>query len=433
MVYISYAQNFEDVMLWRAFKDSADGFYIDIGANHPEIDSVTKSFYDKGWNGINIEPVKNEFELLLSDRNRDINLNVAVGSASGSMPLFTFPGTGLSTLDQENAQANVAAGHSMLEQEISILTLADIYNKYVTRAVDFLKIDVEGWERDVLLGADFHLFRPKIILVESTMPGSQQSNHNAWESILISANYSFIWFDGLNRFYVASEHFEVISPLFKTPPNIFDGFISQSFSDATKSEDTWLRAEWNAALNQRDAIQAERDALSDERDWLQSEWRGALTQIDAVRFERDAVTADRDWLRSEWDATVAQIEAVHFERNAVIAERNWLRSEWDAALAQKNAFEAERDALTREGNSLRVELDATLAHKTAIAAERDALAVERDEMRAMIAVYQNRVEAQFKIIKRSIGWKMAWPLRFLRIDPPLLPPVMPTQESISEP
>ena len=63
-----------------------------------------------------------------------------------------------------------------------------------------------------------------------------------------------IWFDGLNRFYVAAEHFEVISPLFKTPPNIFDGFISQSFSDASRSEDMWLRAELNAALGPNTGI-----------------------------------------------------------------------------------------------------------------------------------------------------------------------------------
>ena len=429
MAITSYAQNFEDVMLWRAFKDKVDGFYIDVGANHPEIDSVTKSFYEKGWSGINIEPVENEFELLLNQRDRDINLNAAVGSVSGRMPLFTFPGTGLSTLDPNNAGANAAAGHAMHEREIDILTLTDIFKQHVTRTVDFLKIDVEGWERDVLLGADFQAFRPTIILVESTMPGSQKSNHETWESLLLNANYSFIWFDGLNRFYVANERFDEISPLYKVPPNIFDGFVSQSFSEAGRSEENWLRAEWRAALAEKDSIQAERDALSAERNWLQSEWNGALAQIDAARFERDTVTADRDWLRSEWNATLTKMDAIQFERDALIAERDWLRTEWDSALAQKKTVKAECDELTVERNSLRAELETTLAHKNRLKAERDALAVERDEVRSMNAIYRKRVEAQYALIKRSVGWKMAWPLRLLRIDPPLHLPIMPRQQS----
>ena len=62
MTFISYAQNFEDVILRRALKDIEKGFYVDVGAHDPVIDSVTKAFYDLGWRGINIEPVKEWFE-----------------------------------------------------------------------------------------------------------------------------------------------------------------------------------------------------------------------------------------------------------------------------------------------------------------------------------------------------------------------------------
>lgn len=459
MVFTSYAQNFEDVMLWRAFKGKPKGFYIDVGANHPEIDSVTKSFYDRGWNGINIEPVENEFNLLLSTRSRDTNLNVAIGSVPGSMPLYTFPGTGLSTLDSDNARTNASAGHDMLEREISIVTLANICETYVTGPVDFLKVDVEGWERDVLLGADFRSFRPNIIIVESTLPNSQQSNHDTWESVLLDANYSFIWFDGLNRFYTANEHLDEIAPLFKTPPNIFDGFISRRFSETSRSEEKWLRAEWRAALDQNEAIKVERDGLLAKQDWLQAEWDGALAQRDAVRFERDAVTTDRDWLRSEWkastaqcdamrlerdavtanrdwlrsewEATLAQMDAVHFERDALIAERDWLRSEWDAARVQNDTIHTECSALRIELTALRVELKAALAQNKTFEAERDAATVERDQIANIFSIYRRRVEADYEKIRQSIGWKIAWPLRFLRIDPPLELPVVPHEEVVS--
>lgn len=71
MTFISYAQNFEDVRLWRALKQFEHGFYIDVGANDPSHDSVTKTFYDHGWEGINVEPMQNYYDSLCQQRPRD--------------------------------------------------------------------------------------------------------------------------------------------------------------------------------------------------------------------------------------------------------------------------------------------------------------------------------------------------------------------------
>ncbi len=75
----SFSQYQEDIVLFCVFYDIENGFYIDVGANDPVKMSVTKSFYLRGWNGINIEPLPNKYELLLNDRKRDINLNFGVG------------------------------------------------------------------------------------------------------------------------------------------------------------------------------------------------------------------------------------------------------------------------------------------------------------------------------------------------------------------
>ena len=83
MTFISYAQNYEDVMLWRALKNVKQGFYVDVGAAWPEQDSVTKAFYDRGWNGINIEPNQELLSSLISSRPADINLGVAIGNETG--------------------------------------------------------------------------------------------------------------------------------------------------------------------------------------------------------------------------------------------------------------------------------------------------------------------------------------------------------------
>ena len=102
--FVSYAQNFEDVILWRALKEVQEGFYIDVGANDPDVDSVTKAFYEKGWRGINIEPIQEWFVRLEAQRPRDINLPIAGGSASGELIIHELEGTGLSTSDAATAK-----------------------------------------------------------------------------------------------------------------------------------------------------------------------------------------------------------------------------------------------------------------------------------------------------------------------------------------
>ncbi len=104
MRFISYAQNYEDVMLWRALKDVKNGFYIDIGAQEPELLSVTKLFYDAGWRGINIDPIAEWHEKLSQARPRDINLQLAVGAETGEISFYETPGVGLSTVNKSFAE-----------------------------------------------------------------------------------------------------------------------------------------------------------------------------------------------------------------------------------------------------------------------------------------------------------------------------------------
>jgi len=78
----------EDVILFYIFPDVKNGFYIDFGGYHPENFSVTKFFYDLGWNGINIEPVPEYYELFVKNRPRDINLNVCGGEKNGNCTLY---------------------------------------------------------------------------------------------------------------------------------------------------------------------------------------------------------------------------------------------------------------------------------------------------------------------------------------------------------
>lgn len=231
MSFISYAQNFEDVMIWRALKHVENGFYIDVGANDPTLYSVTRAFYDKGWRGINIEPVAEFFRRLTLARPRDTNLQVGAGETTGSLTFFDIPDTGLATSEPTIAQRHRDSGWEVHTIEIPVLTLSDVCQEHVKGEIHFLKIDVEGAEKSVLLGMDFKKWRPWLLIVEATVPTSQETIHQSWEPLLDAAAYDFVYFDGLNRYYVAHEHSE-LKPAFATPPNVFDGFVLNADQEA---------------------------------------------------------------------------------------------------------------------------------------------------------------------------------------------------------
>jgi FkbM family methyltransferase len=91
--------------------------------------------------------------------------------------------------------------------------------------IHFLNLDCERSEREALIGADFAHFRPWIVLVEATVPNSPEECYREWEDLLSEADYRFVWFDGLNRFYVAAEHHDRLAKLLALPPNVFDNFV----------------------------------------------------------------------------------------------------------------------------------------------------------------------------------------------------------------
>jgi FkbM family methyltransferase len=200
----SYAQHGEDVRLARAFSGQSSGFYIDVGAGGPIVDSVTRHFYQQGWHGINVEPDPEMLRLLQEDRRRDVNLAVVCSDRPGERVLHESR-PGLSTLHRDVAERVKEAATEIKERKVPVMTLAQICEQHVTCEIDFLKVDVESHEREVLLGADWARWRPRVVVVEAVEPNSLTPSHRAWEPMLLSAGYVRACFDGLNRFYVTEE------------------------------------------------------------------------------------------------------------------------------------------------------------------------------------------------------------------------------------
>jgi FkbM family methyltransferase len=149
--FISYAQNCEDVMLWRALQHVPNGRYMDVGANHPSDDSVTKAFYERGWRGVNVEPIRSLHGLLQLERPHDINLCCGISSRCGKAMFHEVVGAeGLSTLDNVIANTHVLSGREIHSYEIPVETISSLCAMHQIDEIHFLKIDVEGAEQAVL-------------------------------------------------------------------------------------------------------------------------------------------------------------------------------------------------------------------------------------------------------------------------------------------
>src|SRR2546421_1258189 len=222
---LSYAQRFEDFHLWRCFDGLPSGFYVDIGAGHPVYDNVSFAFYLAGWRGITVEPNPALAELGRAVRPRDQLHQALVGAAPGVATLYLQSEFhGLSTTDAEHAvTAEKETGRSAEAITLSVTTLAVLCEQHAPSTFEFLKVDVEGAEADVLRGADFSRFRPKVIVVEAIKPFTLAPAWDEWEPLLSRHGYAYVWDDELNRYYVAEEARALSEKLVAGPKWYADG------------------------------------------------------------------------------------------------------------------------------------------------------------------------------------------------------------------
>jgi FkbM family methyltransferase len=229
---IAYAGNAEDVVLMRAFAGHRNGFFVDVGAGEPVSGSLTKNLVDGlGWRGVNVEPLPERHTRLQRARPRDVNLGVAVGGEPGTAAFFrVVPGRGksggggLSTLRRDVLERHLADGWRYEELRVQVVTLESILRAHAKPGFDLLKVDVEGAEAAVLRSADLRLWRPRVIVVEATVPLTGRPSHQEWEPHVLEAGYRLALFDGLNRFYAGDDEPDLYERL-AVPANVLDNYI----------------------------------------------------------------------------------------------------------------------------------------------------------------------------------------------------------------
>src|SRR5439155_19670083 len=166
----SYSQQGEDVVLGCDFQDQEHGFYVDVGAQHPFRFSNTNLFYERGWRGINIDPRPGIMAEFAQHRPRDINLEVGVSANGELLNYFIFSEPAVNTCNELAAKlAQEEGGFTLVgTKQVPTESLAAILDKHLPtqQVIDFLSVDVEGMDEEVLRSNDWSRYRPRVIWTE---------------------------------------------------------------------------------------------------------------------------------------------------------------------------------------------------------------------------------------------------------------------------
>lgn len=209
---LSYAQNLEDYHLDQVFAGQTAGTYVDVGGGHPVADNVSFWFYLKGWHGLIVEPQQALADIYAHVRPRDHTVCCLAGRAQGETEFHVVDKLhGFSTTVKEHAAAASQFGAAFETVRKPVRALTALCAEAGLDRIDFLKIDVEGAEADVLAGMDFGRLRPRVVVVEAVVPGSMAEAWSGWEADLLRSGYRFAFFDRLNRYYVADEEADLLT------------------------------------------------------------------------------------------------------------------------------------------------------------------------------------------------------------------------------
>lgn len=167
---LCYSQDGEDLVLDRLLEGQQVGFFVDVGAHHPMRFSNTYLFYRRGWRGINIDAEPGSMRLFNKYRRDDTNIECGVGVQSGRLPYWRFNEPALNTFDEAEAMLKNSPPYRLIELvDVAVRRLDDLLKEHLRpgRTIDFLTIDVEGKDREVLESNDWDLYRPRLILAET--------------------------------------------------------------------------------------------------------------------------------------------------------------------------------------------------------------------------------------------------------------------------
>jgi len=190
----SYSQEGEDMILRRVFEHRSIGFYVDVGAHHPKRFSNTYYFYKRGWSGINIDAMPGSMKLFKRLRPRDINLEIPVGPGLNSLTYFIFNEPALNGFDARLSQQRDSSDNAynvIKTIDLQTRTLESILDEFLpqNKTIDFLSVDVEGLDLEVLKSNNWKKYKPEYILVEILDSSLSELHSNEINKFMKSHGY----------------------------------------------------------------------------------------------------------------------------------------------------------------------------------------------------------------------------------------------------
>jgi len=193
---IFYSQEGEDIILERLFERQKSGFYIDIGSHHPVRFSNTFKFYERGWTGINVDATPESMKPFQIMRPKDINLELGVSTVEGKMDYFLFNEPALNTFSKDRCDFLLAKTDYKLIRTIPVITksLQTIIKEYVPegKKIDFLTIDVEGLDLEILKSNDWTKYRPGIVVAEDIGGSLENLSESGMHQMFDKVGYELI-------------------------------------------------------------------------------------------------------------------------------------------------------------------------------------------------------------------------------------------------
>lgn len=380
---VSYAQNYEDVLLWRIFGGLSARAYLDIGAQDPVVDSVSKLFYEAGWRGIHVEANPFFAERLRAARPDETVIQAAVSDSPGPISFFATDENGLSTGCQNVVDEHLKAGFQFRRITVPVISLKQALE--ISGAdIAWLKVDVEGMEAEVLRSWSDSTVRPPVVLVEATFPNTQTPSHREWEPLLHSRDYRMVHFDGLSRWYLHRDHAD-LQHHFEASVNIFDCFSVAPFhfSASTLNEERARKEQDLAAEIARIAASAaEHDQL---RQRVEAELQQQREQLRDLREREAALRAERDQLAFEKD----KVEALQLEPLRIELEKK--DAEHSVTLEQVSSkLQLESDQLRTQLHSAHIETALLQQRRGELEADAQRLYEQERQLTAVISEIQAR-------------------------------------------
>lgn len=402
MILTSYADNFEDALLWRALGHVQDGFYIDAGAADPERGSLTCALYGQGWRGINIEPAHGLLRRLRVARPADTCLGVALAAAPGQAPFYEVPGSGASTLDAARAAALRAAGQPVLQRDVDLSTLDAVCAEHAPDAIHLLHLDTGGGEAELLAGLDLQRWRPWVIVLKRADTAALPA--------LLAARYQLAQADGVNHFYVADERAaqHALAARLALPAQPADGFVlCEGHPRAWPLEELRMRlAASHAATAAAEAERLHQSALAAN---ARADLAGARQAAAEARADTAVAIADA---RHTIDDLLVRVRDAdkHAEDTAQWANNHVRDAELRLEHGEQQLAEARQQTGTLEQRAGQLEqrigeLSGELAHMSARAHDAES---QLPGLNARATYAETTLQATYA----SLSWRLTRPLRW---------------------